>query len=247
MRLKNKKAIITGGGAGIGRAITERFCKEGARVVIADRGSGEETSKQITGSVFHKTDISDKNSIQEMIHQAISVLGGIDIIVNNASTLTTGSIETASEEDWLTIINTDLFGYLNTTKFALPYLKKSNSGAIVNICSIKSFIAESNFLPYSTIKGAILQLTRNLAVEFGNYNIRVNAISPGTIKTHAIRRTVNKFGKNYDEIVKKLGQKTIMNRIGKPSEIANGVLFLASDEASFITGTNLIIDGGETI
>lgn len=243
MRLKNKKAIITGGGTGIGRAITERFCKEGAQVIIADRGSGKKTAEQIPGSTFYETDVSDENSINE----TISKLDEIDIVVNNAGAFIFGSIENVSTEDWTKAINVNILGYANTIKVALPYLKESNSGAIVNIASISSFKAQPNFLPYSTSKGAILQLTKCLALDLGCYNIRVNSVSPGTICTDAIKKTMNTFGIDYNEGIKKLSQETIMKRIGTPDEVANGVLFLASEEASYITGTNLIIDGGASI
>ena len=156
------------------------------------------------------------------------------------------SFEDATSTNWLKAVNTDLMGYINTIKYSLPCLKESPTSSIVNICSIKSFVPGPGFVPYSTIKGAILQLTNNLALEFGNYNIRVNAISPGTIETPAIKRAVDRFGKNYNEIIQQLGKRTIMGRVGRPEEVANGVLFLVSEEASYITGTNLIIDGGET-
>lgn len=240
MKLKNKIAIVTGGGGGIGSAIVKRFCNEGAKVIILDRGTGKDLPDNISESTFYKTDISNEIAVKE----TISNFDKIDIVVNCASSFVFSSFEDATLANWSEAINTDLIGYINTIKYSLPCLKESPTSSIVNICSINGIRSGPNFAPYSTIRAALIHLTSILAVEFGNYNIRVNAICPGPIETPAIKKVADRYGIDYNEIIQQIGKRTIIGRVGRPEEIANGVLFLASEEASYITGTNLVIDGG---
>ena len=155
MRLNNKKAIITGAGTGIGRAIAERFCIEGADVMVADieTKGGEETVKQIIKSggtvIFQETDTSNEDSVQSMIESIVSEFGGIDIVINNAAAFVFGSIEDTGPEEWTKVLSVNVQGYANTIKSALPFLKKSNKAAIVNVASVSSFIAQPEFLPYN--------------------------------------------------------------------------------------------------
>ena len=148
MRLNNKKAIITGAGTGIGRAIAERFCIEGADVMVADieTKGGEETVKQIIKSggtaIFQETDTSKEDSVQSMIESTVSEFGGIDIVINNAAAFVFGSIEDTGPEEWTKVLSVNVQGYANTIKSALPFLKKSNKAAIVNVASVSSFIAQ---------------------------------------------------------------------------------------------------------
>ena len=168
MRLNKKKAIITGAGTGIGRAIAERFCIEGAEVMVAEieTKGGEETVKQIIKSggtaIFQETDTSKEDSVQSMIEATVSEFGGIDIVVNNAAAFVFGAIENTGPEEWAKVLSVNVLGYANTIKSALPFLKKSNKAAIVNVASVSSFIAQPEFLPYNTSKGAISQMTRCL-------------------------------------------------------------------------------------
>ena len=253
MRLNKKKAIITGAGTGIGRAIAERFCIEGAEVMVAEieTKGGEETVKQIIKSggtaIFQETDTSNEDSVQSMIETTVSEFGGIDIVVNNAAAFIFGSIENTGPEEWTKVLSVNVQGYANTIKSALPFLKKSNKSAIVNVASVSSFIAQPEFLPYNTSKGAVSQMTRCLAMDLAKYNIRVNAVCPGAIYTRASERHMDFMGPDYDEGRELFGQDALMKRMGRPDEIADGVLFLASEEASFITGEHLVIDGGATL
>ena len=253
MRLNKKKAIITGAGTGIGRAIAERFCIEGAEVMVAEieTKGGEETVKQIIKSggtaIFQETDTSKEDSVQSMIETTVSEFGGIDIVVNNAAAFIFGSIENTGPEEWTKVLSVNVQGYANTIKSALPFLKNSNKAAIVNVASVSSFIAQPEFLPYNTSKGAVSQMTRCLAMDLAKYNIRVNAVCPGAIYTRASERHMDFMGLDYDEGRELFGQDALMKRMGRPDEIADGVLFLASEEASFITGEHLVIDGGATL
>ena len=161
MRLENKRAIITGAGTGIGRAIAERFSQEGAKVMVAEieEPGGNQTVERILKSggtaFFQQTDTSLEDSIQSMVERTVSEFGGIDIVVNNAAAFVFGSIEETGQEEWANVLNVNVIGYANTIKSALSFLKKSKNAAIVNIASVSSFIAQPEFLPYNTSKGAV--------------------------------------------------------------------------------------------
>ena len=255
MRLENKRVIITGAGTGIGRAIAERFCREGAKVMVAEieELGGKQTVERILKSggtaVFQQTDTSLEDSIQSMVERTVSEFGGIDIVVNNAAAFVFGSIEETGPEEWAKVLSVNVLGYANNIKSALPFLKKSKNSAIsiVNIASVSSFIAQPEFLPYNTSKGAISQMTRCLAMDLAKYNIRVNAVCPGAIYTRASEKHMDFMGLDYEKGRELFGQDAPLKRMGRPDEIANGVLFLASEEASFITGEHLVIDGGATL
>ena len=253
MRLKGKNAIVTGSGAGIGRATAIRFAEEGARVMVAelDEGSGTETVERIRrgggDARFHRTDVADSAAVERMVESAAAEIGPVNVLVNNAAAFVFGKIEEVSAEDWAKVLGVNVLGYANTVRAVLPHMREAGGGSIVNVASMSGFIAQPEFVPYNTSKGGVMQLTRCLAMDLADDRIRVNGVCPGPIYTQASERHMDFLGIDREEGRRLFGQDTLLKRMGEPDEIANGVLFLASDEASFITGAHLVIDGGATI
>ena len=253
MRLASKKVIVTGGASGIGRSICNIFASEGASIVIADidESGSHETSAQIEAaggkSLAVTTDVSSDESVSDMIKKASDFLGGIDILVNDAAAFIFGKVEDVTQKDWETVFGVNVIGASSPVKHSLPYLKQSTSPNIVNIASVSGFIAQPSFVPYNASKGALLQLTRCLAMDLSEFNIRVNAVCPGAIYTPATERHIAFEKADRDEFLEKAGQTSFLKRVGTPEEVAYAALFLASDEASFITGSHLVVDGGATV
>ena len=253
MRLKNKNVIVTGSGNGIGRAIAEIFAKEGANIIVADieEDSGLETVRNITkasgNAKYVKVDTSDIDSVQSMVKEAISEYGDINILVNNAAAFVFGKIEDINKTHWAKVLGVNVVGYANCVSESLESLKKNNDSNIINIASVSSFIAQPEFVPYNTSKGAVIQLSKCLAMDLAKYNIRVNSICPGGVRTRATDQHIQSLGLDAEKAFEDFGNEALLKRIGTPEEIAYGALFLASNEASYITGTELVIDGGATI
>ena len=252
MRLANKVAVVTGSSSGIGQATAIRFAEEGAAVCVADLdvGGGDETVAQIKAAggraFFHKADISSESEARELMNTAARELGGLDILVNNAAAFVFGTVETATEKDWDRILNVNVKGYAFCSKYAVPHMRKRGGGSIVNLGSISSFIAQPAFVPYNTSKGAVLQMTRCLAYDLAPDNIRVNCVCPGNIDTPATMRGAARQGLTREQLVESYAPLQFIKRMGDSREVANAILFLASDEASFITATPLMVDGGYT-
>jgi len=250
-RLKNKVAVITGGGSGIGRATCERFAEEGAAIVIAERdeASGRETASKIGGkALFVRTDVADEASVKHMVAEAVRAFGTINVLVNNAAIFILRGIE-ATPEEWRQIFEVNVMGSALVAKHVVPQMRKAGGGAIVNLASMSSFIAQPNFWTYNANKAAIANLTRCMALDLVGDNIRVNAVAPGTIWTPIVQRLTREAGLLDRAAADKhptWGGSHMIQRIGEPREVANAILFLASDEASFITGENLMVDGGYT-
>ncbi len=249
MRLDSKKALITGGSSGIGRAIATLFAKEGADVVIGDLDveGGNQTLRQMRSPSnvhFIEADISNEDSVRNTVDQAAELMGGIDILVNNAAAFVFGTVDQVTVDDWKRVMDVNVVGSANMVKYSLPSLKESANPAIVNIASVSGFIAQPAFIPYNASKGAVLQLTRCLAMDLAEFNIRVNSVCPGTIFTAASERHMAFEGVTKEKFIKEASESIFLKRVGKPSEVAFAALFLASEEASFITGTHLTVDGG---
>jgi NAD(P)-dependent dehydrogenase (short-subunit alcohol dehydrogenase family) len=172
-------------------------------------------------------------------------MGGIDILVNNAATFVLKGID-ATLEDWHRSLGVNVIGAAFVTKYVVPAIKNRGGGAIVNVSSISAFAAQPEFVTYSTTKAAILQMTRNLALDLAPFQIRVNAVCPGTIVTQATERHRTKLGMSFEAFEAAERPKFLLNRVGRVEEVAAPIAFLASDEASFITGTHLLVDGGYT-
>ena len=249
MRLDSKKALITGGSSGIGRAIATLFAKEGADVVIGDLDveGGNQTLRQMRSPSnvhFIEADISNEDSVRNTVDQAAELMGGIDILVNNAAAFVFGTVDQVTVDDWKRVMDVNVVGSANMVKYSLPSLKEAANPAIVNIASVSGFIAQPAFIPYNASKGAVLQLTRCLAMDLAEFNIRVNSVCPGTIFTAASERHMAFEGVTKEKFIKEASESIFLKRVGKPEEVAYAALFLASEEASFITGTHVTVDGG---
>ena len=251
MRLKNKTAIITGGAAGIGQATAQVFAEEGASVAVidTDRAAGEETVVEIKAqggaALYLHADIAREEEVARAVAETTRAFGGVDVLVNNAAAFVLRGLE-ATIEEWQRSLGVNVVGTALMSRYAAEEMKKRGGGAIVNLASISSFIAQPNFVTYSATKAAILQMTRNMALDLAPFKIRVNAVCPGTILTRASRDHMERTGTTLEEFIAAEAPKHLLNRLGAPREVAYPILFLASDEASFITGTHLMVDGGYT-
>jgi dihydroanticapsin dehydrogenase len=250
-RLQNKVAVITGGGAGIGRATCELFGEEGAAVVVAERNSetGRAVAESITcaggKALFVQTEVAEENSIRRMVAEAVRVFGRINILVNNAGIFVLRGID-ATPEEWREVLDVNVMGPALVAKHVVPEMRKVGGGAIVNLASISSFIAQPNFVTYNTTKAAMTGMTRCMALDLAPDNIRVNAVAPGTVWTQIVERLTKEKGLDRAAADKHpdYGASHMIKRIADPREIAYAILFLASDEASFITAEILMVDGG---
>lgn len=245
MRLENKVSIVTGGGQGIGKAICLEFAKEGSNVLVADimPELAEEMSEEIRGmgrkSIPFELDVANGKQVNEMVKTALDKFGRIDILANVAGIYKAGAIEDVSEEDWDRVIAVNLKGTFLCSQAAGREMIKRGSGNIVNFASVAGHTPQIGINAYSPSKAGVLLLTKIMAVEWAKHNIRVNAISPGPIKTRLTDAIYN-----TEEKRKARSQSIPLNRFGTPEEIAKAVVFLASDESSYVTGHPLVVDGG---
>ena len=252
MRLNGKAAIVTGGASGIGRAICEVFAEEGARLTIADIDveGGEQTLATVRAAggkaQFVAADVSQEADVEAMVQAAADAYGAVNILVNDAAAFVFGEVQDISDADWARVFGVNVIGQAYCVKHVLPHMQAAGGGAIVNLASVSGFIAQPGFIPYNASKGAVMQLTRCLAMDLAPHNIRVNAVCPGSVLTPATERHRRFVGADPEEFLAEAGASNFMKRVADPREIAYGALFLASDEASFVTGTPLVMDGGLT-
>jgi dihydroanticapsin dehydrogenase len=250
-RFAGKVVVVTGGGSGIGRATCLRFAEEGASVAIAeiDEARGRETAEAIAKSggkaLFAPMDVADETSVAGAVAKIVAELGRIDVLVNNAAVFILKGID-ATVEEWRKILDVNVMGPALVTKHVVPHMRKAGGGAIVNLASISSFIAQPQFVTYNTTKTAILGMTRCMALDLAPDNIRVNAVCPGTIWTPIVMELTAKEGldRRAADADPKWGGSHMIKRIAEPREIANAILFLASADASFVTAESLMVDGG---
>ena len=239
--LEGKVAIITGGSTGIGKAIATKYRDYGADVIIANRSedSGKAAAESV-GCDFIQCDVSDAQQVQSMIEETVDMHGQLDVLVNNAGIGQVGTLENMTLDEWEAVMSINLNGTMYGTRAALPFLRKTN-GAVVNIASIYGLVGGPSAVAYASAKGAIVNFTRSVAVDYAKENVRVNSICPGFVKTPM---TDPVFGD--EEFYEYVHGQTPMGRVAEPEEVAGVAMFLASDEASYITGANIPVDGGWT-
>ena len=247
MRLKDKVAIITGAASGIGKATAKLFAEHGAKVVVADidenGGNKTVTDIQAAGSeaFFIQTDVTIRADTDQMVAQTLKNYDKLDILLNNAGIAMRLPVAELSEDDWHRCLDVNLTGVFLCAKAAIPAMQKNEGGSIINMSSIYGIVGADVRAAYVASKGAVTNLTRGMALDYAEDNIRVNCICPGFVETPLVAGVV----KNPEEY-QKLANKHPMRRLGQPEEIAFGALYLASDESAFVTGIALPIDGGYT-
>ncbi|MCR9253241.1 MAG: 3-oxoacyl-ACP reductase FabG [bacterium] len=246
MRLKDRIAIITGGAAGIGKAAVEKFVEEGAKVAIWD--VNEEAGLKLVKSLndkghavtFQKVNTADPNETESAINQVLKDFGKVDILINNAGITRDATIKKMTFEQWEQVIGVNLTGIFNCIKAVIPHLIANESGRIINTSSVVGLYGNFGQTNYAATKSGVIGITKTVARELGKHNITVNAVAPGFIATEMVEAMPQK-------VIDMMVDKTPLNRMGKPEDIANAYCFLASDEAAFVSGTVLSVDGAVTI
>lgn len=251
MRLKGKVIVVTGGGTGIGLACCQEFAKQGAAVVVSGRrqevidkaaadieASGGK-AKAIAGDAGRAEDAA------RLIQGTIDAFGRIDVLFNCAGQELVASVLNTTEEQWDRVMDTNLKGIYLLSREALPHMIKQGSGNIINVASQLAFVGAPNFAAYTASKGAVINLTRSMALDHAGQNIRVNSLCPGAVETPLLLRQFEDSD-GPQGTLEDLANLHAMKRLGQPKEIAHAAVFMASDESSFMTGSSLVIDGGYT-
>ncbi|TCS93910.1 3-oxoacyl-ACP reductase FabG [Hazenella coriacea] len=243
MKLKDRVAIITGAANGIGRETAVLFAREGAKLLIADYDAEsaqkvcEELQSEGVEVDFYQVDVSNKESVQGMAEAALAKWGRIDILINNAGITADGMLHKLSEENWQRVINVNLTGVFYCTQAVVPAMKEQGWGRIITASSVSGVYGNIGQTNYAATKSGVIGMTKTWAKELGRHGIRANAIAPGFVETRMVEKVP-------DKVIDQLKKQIPVGRLGKPSDIANAYLFLASDEADYINGTVLHVDGG---
>ena len=254
--LKGKVAVVTGGSSGIGKATVRRLAQEGAKVIFCSSNpvKGEATAEELKMEglevEYIRADVSKSEDVRNLIGKVVEKYGKLNIVFCNAGIHSFGDVVETSEEELDHVINVDFKGTFLTLKYAIPEMIKSGGGSIILMGSDQTFVGKPRMVAYGAMKAAIGQLTKSTAIDFAKYNIRVNCVCPGTIDTPLITRAAEQYmkdtGKSSEEFKEMLRKAQPIERFGRPEEVASLVCFLSSDEATFMTGSLISIDGGYT-
>jgi len=247
-RLQDRVALITGASSGIGAACAQRFAAEGARVVGLDVNEPDPAfwkpiAAGASGMTFHRVDVRDEDAVAAAVNTAAKDFGRIDVVVNSAGTGGGGPVHLVATEEWDRVVDINLKGTFFVCKYVLAHMLERRSGSVINIASIEGIEGFEGGSAYNASKGGVVLLTRNIAIDYGRRGIRANAICPGFIKTPLADMI---FSEALAEPLARIIDDTQLGRIGEPEEIAGAALFLASDDSSYMTGQELIVDGGFT-
>ncbi|MGM0590039.1 MAG: SDR family NAD(P)-dependent oxidoreductase [Halobacteriota archaeon] len=249
MRLEGKTAVVTGGASGIGRGIAIEFATEGADVAVGDvrRDSANDDSttptvervrEQGREAVFVETDVADADDARRLVETAAETFGGVDIVVNNAGVARGGSVDDVTDEEWDRTFAVNVTGIRNVTKWATPYLAESDAGRVVNMASQLGLVGRRESAAYCASKGAIVNLTRQMAMDYADDDVTVNAIAPGIVQ---VRSEMN------EERRERLDAYALLSGPGTPQDVGRAAVFLASDDGRYVTGHTLVVDGGYTV
>jgi NAD(P)-dependent dehydrogenase (short-subunit alcohol dehydrogenase family) len=251
-KLQGKSALVTGGASGIGFATVLAFLEEGAKVAFAD--ISEESGRKAVSNLkklgfnafFIKADVSKESDVKSMISKTVKKFGRLDVLFNNAGIFVHGTVDKLTEAEWDRIIDINLKGVFLCSKHAIPQMRKQGKGVIVNNASCNAVIADYDDPAYCASKGGVAMLTKAMAVDYARENIRVNAVLFGEIETPMTRYEAKCINANFKEYCKKVASQHPIGRLGRPDEAARAVVFLASEDSSFVTGAFLNVDGGLT-
>ncbi|WP_274362555.1 SDR family NAD(P)-dependent oxidoreductase [Paenibacillus thermotolerans] len=250
MRLKGKVALITGSGSGIGRSSALLFAREGASVIVNDvsEEKGQETVAAIQEeggqAAFIGADVTDPVSVDAMVKRAIERFGVIDVLFNNAGISGVGALHEVEPDAWDRVMNVNIRGVYLPSKYVLPHMMERKSGTIINMSSCIAEIGLARRASYAATKGAVLALTKSMQVDYAPYNIRVNALLPGTILTPFVENYLRTSYDDPEAAIEGIKKRQLSGDLGRPEDVAKAALFLASDESSFMMGSPLYIDGG---
>ena len=247
-RLRGKRAIVTGAGSGIGRAIALRLSEEGARLVISDvdEEAAKKVASEIDGeTIVHKTDVTRSGEVEALVHTAVEDWGGLDVMVNNAGVGVAGTATNTSEEDYEMVMDVCLRGTFLGMKYAIPAIGDSGGGSVINMSSVAALVGIPDRAVYSAAKGAILAITRAAAIDHVSEGVRVNCIAPGTVDTPWIGRITAGY-EDPEEARANMQARQPHGRFVTPEEIAAMAAYLASDESASVIGACMIVDGGVT-
>lgn len=251
MRFENKVVLITGAGAGIGRAAAVMFAKEGARVVVNSKTSanGEETLQMVlehSQGIYVCADVSKASDAEKMVSAAVDTFGQLDVVVNNAGIVIPGKVHDTKEEDWDNTFAVNTRGVFLVSKYAVKHMLRQGYGVIVNNASVVGIKGVKDRAAYSASKGAVISLTKAMAADYIEDNIRVNCICPGTVYTPSLEKRIMAF-EDPAKAKKDFIERQPMGRLGEEDEIAETILFAASDRTKFLDGSVIVIDGGMSI